>query len=181
MEENKSRTYNLGNGKGFSVKKPKNLYRSALAIELLHNFLLVHDDIVDNSDIRRGQASMHKLLEKKVKIPKKAGFTGKDLAMITGDIMYAVAIEAFLSITEDPLRKEAALKKFISTACYTGCGEFIELIYSIEDISKISKEQIYKIYDYKSTQTGADIYLNQDFLSGEPRVMISMTDIKNTK
>ena len=56
--------------KGFSVKKPKNLYRSALAIELLHNFLLVHDDIVDNSDIRRGQASMHKLLEKKVKIPK---------------------------------------------------------------------------------------------------------------
>ncbi len=136
--------------KGFSAKNPKNLYRSALAIELLHAFLLVHDDIVDNSDMRRGQASMHKLLGKKINRPKKTGFSGKDLAMITGDIMYAIAIEAFLSISEDPRRKEAALKKFIETACYTGCGEFIELISSIEDIKKIKKDQIYKIYDYKT-------------------------------
>ncbi|MFH1093526.1 MAG: polyprenyl synthetase family protein [Candidatus Omnitrophota bacterium] len=136
--------------KGFSAKNPKNLYRSALAIELLHAFLLVHDDIVDNSDMRRGKASMHKLMERKIKKPKKAGFSGKDLAMITGDIMYAIAIEAFLAINEDPLRKEQALRKFIETACYTGCGEFIELLYSIENISKIRKDQIYKIYDYKT-------------------------------
>lgn len=136
--------------KGFSAKNPKNLYRSALAIELLHAFLLVHDDIVDNSDMRRGKASMHKLLQREIKRPQKAGFSGKDLAMIAGDIMYAIAIEAFLSINEDPVRKEEALKKFIETACYTGCGEFIELLYSIEDISKIKKDQIYKIYDYKT-------------------------------
>ncbi|MCG2711995.1 MAG: polyprenyl synthetase family protein [Candidatus Omnitrophica bacterium] len=136
--------------KGFSAKNPKNLYRSALAIELLHAFLLVHDDIVDNSDTRRGKASMHKLMERKIKKPKKTGFSGKNLAMITGDIMYAIAIEAFLSINEDPLRKEEALRKFIETACYTGCGEFIELLYSIEDISKIRNDQIYKIYDYKT-------------------------------
>ena len=136
--------------KSFSAKSPKNLYRSALAIELLHAFLLVHDDIVDNSDIRRGKASMHKLMGRKIKKQKKARFCGKDLAMITGDIMYAIAIEAFLSINEDPLRKEKALRKFIETACYTGCGEFIELLYSMEDISKIKRDQIYKIYDYKT-------------------------------
>ncbi|MFH2138770.1 MAG: polyprenyl synthetase family protein [Candidatus Omnitrophota bacterium] len=135
--------------KGFSQKNPKNLFRSALAIELLHDFLLVHDDIVDNSDLRRGKPSMHKLMEQKIK-SKKAGFSGKDLAMITGDIMYAIAIEAFLAINENPQRKEAALRKFIATACYTGCGEFIELLYSLEDISKIKKDQIYKIYDYKT-------------------------------
>ena len=136
--------------KGFSAKNPGNLYRSALAIELLHAFLLVHDDIVDNSDMRRGKASMHKLMERKIKKTKKAGFCGKNLAMITGDIMYAIAIEAFLSINEDHLRKEKALRKFIETACYTGCGEFMELLSSIEDISKIKKDRIYKIYDYKT-------------------------------
>lgn len=32
----------------------------ALAVELLHNFTLVHDDIMDNDDLRRGQPTVHK-------------------------------------------------------------------------------------------------------------------------
>jgi len=32
----------------------------ALAIELFHNFTLLHDDIMDNSDLRRGHPSVHK-------------------------------------------------------------------------------------------------------------------------
>ncbi|MCK4994983.1 MAG: polyprenyl synthetase family protein [Candidatus Omnitrophica bacterium] len=161
--------------KGFTARKPKNLYRSALAIELLHAFLLVHDDIVDNSDMRRGRVSMHKLMGSKIKRSKKATFSGKDLAMITGDIMYAIAIEAFLSIHEDPIRKEEALKKFIETACYTGCGEFIELIYSIEDISKIKKDQIYKIYDYKTAYyTFIAPLVTGAVLAGAPKKQIGL-------
>jgi geranylgeranyl diphosphate synthase type II len=33
---------------------------SAVAIEILHNFTLVHDDIMDNADTRRGKATIHK-------------------------------------------------------------------------------------------------------------------------
>jgi len=32
----------------------------AYAVELFHNFSLVHDDIMDNADLRRGQAAVHK-------------------------------------------------------------------------------------------------------------------------
>jgi len=32
----------------------------ALAVELLHNFTLVHDDIMDNDELRRGQPTVHK-------------------------------------------------------------------------------------------------------------------------
>ena len=35
------------------------LYAS-VAIELLHNFTLVHDDIMDNADTRRGRETLHK-------------------------------------------------------------------------------------------------------------------------
>jgi len=136
--------------KGFSRKNPKNLYRSALAVELLHDFLLVHDDIVDNSDMRRGKASMHKLFNQKLKGRKNITFGGKELAMITGDIMYAIAIESFLCIHTKPERKIKALAKFIEATCYTGCGEFIELLYSSENVKNIHKNQILKIYDYKT-------------------------------
>lgn len=38
-----------------TVAKP-----AALAVELFHNFTLLHDDIMDNADTRRGKPSVHK-------------------------------------------------------------------------------------------------------------------------
>ena len=38
---------------------PDSLMKIALAVELLHNFTLVHDDIMDNDNMRHGQAAVH--------------------------------------------------------------------------------------------------------------------------
>ena len=38
---------------------PEDLMKTSLAIELLHNFTLVHDDIMDDAPLRRGQATVH--------------------------------------------------------------------------------------------------------------------------
>jgi len=135
---------------GFSRKPAPGLYQSALSIELLHDFMLVHDDIIDKSDKRRGKPSMHAMLNSHLKGYKKIKFNGQDLSIVLGDIMYAMAINAFLSIKEDMSRKEQALKKFIDTAVYTGCGEFIELINGANPIAKVTKQSIYRVYDYKT-------------------------------
>ncbi len=55
-----------------------------------------------------------------------------------------------LSIKEDSLRKEKALKKLIATTIHTAAGEFIELILGNKPIEKVTREDIYKIYDYKT-------------------------------
>ncbi len=34
-------------------------YNAAIAVELVHNFTLVHDDIMDNADLRRGRPTLH--------------------------------------------------------------------------------------------------------------------------
>lgn len=136
---------------GFAKKSPPpGLYRSALSIELLHDFMLVHDDIIDKSDTRRGKPAMHALFNKYLLKYKGLKFNGQDLTIVAGDVMYALALESFLSIKEDPLRKEAALRQLIRAALYTGSGEFIELLAGAKDIGKITKEEIYKIYDYKT-------------------------------
>ncbi|MFA4992692.1 MAG: polyprenyl synthetase family protein [Candidatus Omnitrophota bacterium] len=135
---------------GFSRKTPPGLYRSALSLELLHDFLLVHDDIVDKSDTRRGAPSMHAMLNRYLYPGKKIRFDGEDLAIVIGDVMYAMGLEAFLSVKEDLRRKEAALRKLISAALYTGSGEFIELLLGTKPIEKVTQEDIYKVYDYKT-------------------------------
>lgn len=136
--------------RGFSRKTAANLYTSALAIELLHDFMLVHDDIIDKSDTRRGKPSMHAMFDKYLSCVKNNKFNGQDLSIVAGDVMYAIAINAFLSIKENMLRKEKALKKFIEAAMHTGSGEFIELIYGIKDLKHITRENIIKVYDYKT-------------------------------
>ena len=54
-------------------------YKSAVALELLHTASLIHDDVVDDSDTRRGMAAVHTKWTNKV-------------AVLTGDYMLAKVI-----------------------------------------------------------------------------------------
>ena len=135
---------------GYAGKTPYNLYRSAVSLELLHDFMLVHDDIIDKSDTRRGKPSLHRYLDRYLKAGSTIKFSGTDLAIIAGDVMYALALHAFLAVREDPLRKEAAFRKLIEAALYTGSGEFLEIFYGIQPLEKVRKADIDKIYDLKT-------------------------------
>ncbi|HUI31088.1 MAG TPA: polyprenyl synthetase family protein [Candidatus Acidoferrales bacterium] len=69
----------------------------AVAIEILHNFTLVHDDIMDNADTRRGKATVHIN-------------AGVNTAILVGDLMMALAYDCLEKCGEKHLR--AGLKIF---------------------------------------------------------------------
>ncbi len=58
---------------------------AALAMEMFHNFTLVHDDIMDGANIRRGKETIWDIW-------------GVDTAILVGDTMFAMAIEYLLKI-----------------------------------------------------------------------------------
>ena len=139
---------------GYHPKNRKispSLYNASTCIELLHNFMLIHDDIIDRSSLRRGKPTLHKLLGKIVKTPdqKKLGY---DLGIIAGDIVYALAIDAFLSIDEAHERKEKALKYFIQTAAFTAMGEFVDTIHGVEKLNKIKEKDVFLNYTLKTAR-----------------------------
>ena len=135
---------------GFSKKKAPGLYQSALSVELLHDFFLIHDDIIDKSDTRRGKPSLHKVFDSYLTKYKNLKFNGQDLAIVAADAIYALAIKAFLSIKTNSQHKDKALQKFIKASVYTACGEFIELLIGAKKIKDVTEKEIYKIYDYKT-------------------------------
>lgn len=59
------------------------VYNASLAVELLHNFTLVHDDIMDNADKRRGRLTIHKKYD-------------VNTAILTGDSLLSIAYELLL-------------------------------------------------------------------------------------
>ncbi len=140
--------------KGYARHKriiSKDIYNASTCMELLHNFMLIHDDIIDCSSLRRGKPTMHKLLAHAVKTdnPDKLG---RDLSIIAGDIVYALAIDAFLSINESLDRKERALKYFIQTAAFTAMGEFIDTLHGVESIDRVKEHDVYLNYTLKTAR-----------------------------
>lgn len=65
---------------------------AAIAVELLHNFTLVHDDIMDQDDKRRGRKTVHKKWNESV-------------AILAGDGLLALAYESLMR-TKSPLIKQ---------------------------------------------------------------------------
>lgn len=135
---------------GFNPKEAPGLCTTALSIELLHDFMLIHDDIIDRSDMRRGLPAMHTILGDYVKKFPKPDCTGQDLGIIIGDILYSIGIDAFLAVEVDPAFKEKALARFVRAGVFTGMGEFYELENGLNPIEDITLESIFKVYDLKT-------------------------------
>ncbi len=138
---------------GYSQKRisKKNLYTASCCLELLHDFMLIHDDIIDCSDLRRGNPALHKILAKTVKTTNKEKL-GNDLSIIAGDIVYSLAIDALLSINENSTRKEKALKYFVQTAAITAMGEFIDIVHGFEKLSRVKEKDVFLNYSLKTAR-----------------------------
>lgn len=84
----------------------------AFAMEVFHNFTLVHDDVMDNADIRRGVPTVHKQY-------------GLNEAILAGDVMLAYAYKYLLNINDDKLA--AALRLFTQTSIEIFEGQQLDL------------------------------------------------------
>ena len=74
---------------------------AGIAVELLHNFTLVHDDIMDQDDIRHGKHTIHKKWD-------------ESTAILAGDGIYVLSLSLIAKVKTQPLRviktfNEAAL------------------------------------------------------------------------
>lgn len=138
--------------KGYSRcrRTPPGLFTAAASAELLHDYMLIHDDVIDKSSLRRGKPTLHRLLEKK----GARGNTGlgSSLAVVAGDIIFALAVEAFLAVREDSEHKEKALAKFIEAATSTGLGEFLDVVASDTSIETIKEKDVLLIYTLKTAR-----------------------------
>ncbi len=61
---------------------PESIMQQALALETYHNFTLLHDDLIDKSDLRRGKPTVHKKWN-------------ENTAILSGDTMLMIAYKLF--------------------------------------------------------------------------------------
>ncbi len=92
----------------------KSVLPAAVAVELVHNFTLIHDDIMDKDDIRRGMPAVH----------VKWGEAG---AILAGDTLYSKAFEILSKVENDPARILKCMD-VLSKTCTEICeGQWLDM------------------------------------------------------
>ena len=111
----------------------KSALDAALAVEVFHNFSLVHDDIMDEAPIRRGNQTVHKKWD-------------LSTAILSGDVMLILAYQLFENYSGNTFVSLAEL--FSKTAIEVCEGQQMDI-----DFSKkvdVSAEEYLKMIEYKT-------------------------------
>jgi geranylgeranyl diphosphate synthase type II len=77
-------------------KDPEQSLNAALAVELFHNFSLIHDDILDKAPLRRGMPTVHSKWN-------------TDIAILSGDVMLVKAFDVLKNYPSDKLSQLLSL------------------------------------------------------------------------
>ncbi len=107
----------------------------AAAIEILHNFTLVHDDIMDNADTRRGKLTVHIT-------------SGVNTAILVGDQMMALAYDCLEKCSGDHLRD--SLRVFNEGVKQVCDGQALD-----ESLSKLGRSSMPDYINMIAKKTGA--------------------------
>ena len=107
---------------------------AALALEVFHNFTLVHDDVMDRAEVRRGQETVH------VK-------WNDNTAILSGDQML---IEAYKLLAQVPAPKLPQVLKWFNEMA-TGVCEGQQYDMEFEHMNQVSIEDYLKMIELKTS------------------------------
>jgi len=112
--------------------KGKELITLSSAIELLHTATLIHDDVVDESDIRRGKKSIHKKWD-------------NAHGVLVGDFVYSKAFQLMAS-----LNNKEIIKTLANSTNKISEGEVLQL--KLIESNKLKEEDYYEIIGRKTAE-----------------------------
>lgn len=121
-------TYNL-----FSDKIDKTVLYPALALEIFHGFTLIHDDIMDQAELRRGQQTVYRKWN-------------NNIAILSGDVMSIKAYELLANCPGDVLPQVLSL--FSKTAAQVCEGQQYDM--NFENIPYITMEDYLSMISLKT-------------------------------
>lgn len=105
----------------------------SIALEFFHNFTLIHDDIMDNADIRRGEDTIHKKWN-------------NNIGILSGDLLMIFAYKMLENIEEKTFKK--AFQRYNNIAVKVCEGQQYDMNFEVEN--EISEDEYLKMITLKT-------------------------------
>jgi geranylgeranyl pyrophosphate synthase len=116
----------------------------AAAYEILHSYLLIHDDIIDQDEERRGKPTLHVLFQKFAP-PNSSNFEkkkiGEDIAIIIGDLANIFSQKLLLE-TNYSVNKKVEVQKYINNVLEATCsGQILDILSLPNKLPNLKQQQ----------------------------------------
>jgi geranylgeranyl diphosphate synthase type I len=128
------------------------LYASA-ALEVLHAWALIHDDIIDNANLRHGKPSVHKVFEdfhRKRALSGSAGKFGTDAAILVGDLALTFADELLNTAPFPAERIRRAKEYYDLMKKQVIFGEYLDVVAPLK--KQVTERDLLTILEYKTAK-----------------------------
>lgn len=129
------------------------IIKASLSLEIIHAFLLIHDDVIDQDELRRGKPTVHKqyeaLCKKRGKNKKRAvAHFGTSMAINTGDVGSFLGHLALLEAGFPDQRQVRALAELDRILLQVGYGQTLDVIY--EDKQSVTEKDVLRVHRLKT-------------------------------
>jgi geranylgeranyl diphosphate synthase type II len=114
--------------------KDEDALPAAMAIEMFHNFSLIHDDIMDHAPIRRGQVTVHEKWD-------------RNIAILSGDALYTKTYQQLEKL--DPQILPAVLKAYNYTSLKVCEGQQMDMNFESRD--EVALMEYLLMIEYKTS------------------------------
>ena len=147
-----------------ATKNDDNLYLPlAAAYETFQTAILVHDDVIDNAEIRRGKKTIHKKYFEKFdkydlkdsSFEEKKNNTGNSIGICVGDIGFYISNNMIVESYMEHPNLAKVLKCYNDIVINTGKGELIDVVLPFNEQyyskNKCLEKDIMEIYNLKTS------------------------------
>lgn len=139
---------------GTSGSPPRPVWLASASLEVLHSFMLVHDDLIDDSVTRRDRPTLHEAVRLDLAEPASGSHRkcAADLALVGGDLLCALGMQLINRSRLDEMVLSRVHRLVSEMLLETGLGEALDVLYGHCSLDDLTEDQLVEAYLRKTSR-----------------------------
>ena len=140
--------YHLATG-----RDPRPALGAAAALEHFQSWMLIHDDIIDHAEQRRGGPAVHRALAELHRREGRIGVSedyGVGLGITLGDVEEPNTVQSLLEAPVPTAARLRALAEYVRMTRWTAYGQLLDIRNSTLDPGAVSERDVLDVHKFKS-------------------------------
>lgn len=134
-------------------RDPSPMLPAAAALEHFQSWMLIHDDIIDHADTRRGGPTIHRIFERAHDAGRRLGASepyGLGIGITLGDLNEPFTVGALLDAPGPLDRRLAALAEYVRMTRETAYGQLLDIQNGATPVDEVREEDVLRVHRLKS-------------------------------
>ncbi len=134
-------------------RSPAAVLRAAAAMEHFQSWMLIHDDIIDHAEERRGGPAVHRALaaaHARERFEGRSEDYGMGIGITLGDLEEPFTVEAILSVRVPARARLTALHAYVTMTRQTAYGQLLDIRNGNLPVGSVSESDVLTVHRLKS-------------------------------